>query len=290
LPILNKSSMPFDVPAESIQQQVALALAEDIGSGDVTAALLPETEQANARVICRQQAVIAGRAWFDEVFQQLDTAVQIHWQVNDGEQVEADQLLCELSGPVRSLLTGERAALNFLQTLSGTATTVQQYVKRIEGTSARVLDTRKTLPGLRLAQKYAVSCGGGSNHRIGLYDMVLIKENHIVAAGSIAAAVKTARRLSPQLEIEVEVENLDQLQQALVAKVERVLLDNMDLTTLTQAVELNAGRAKLEASGGITLDNIREVAETGVDYISVGALTKDVTAVDLSMRIALPGE
>jgi len=282
--------MPFDVPAESIQQQVALALAEDIGSGDVTAALLPETEQANARVICRQQAVIAGRAWFDEVFQQLDTAVQIHWQVNDGEQVEADQLLCELSGPVRSLLTGERAALNFLQTLSGTATTVQQYVKRIEGTSARVLDTRKTLPGLRLAQKYAVSCGGGSNHRIGLYDMVLIKENHIVAAGSIAAAVKTARRLSPQLEIEVEVENLDQLQQALVAKVERVLLDNMDLTTLTQAVELNAGRAKLEASGGITLDNIREVAETGVDYISVGALTKDVTAVDLSMRIALPGE
>jgi len=281
--------MPFVVPAESIQQQVALALAEDIGSGDVTAALLPETEQANARVICRQHAVIAGRAWFDEVFQQLDTAVQIHWQVKDGEQVEPDQLLCELSGPVRSLLTGERAALNFLQTLSGTATSVQQYAKRIEGTSARVLDTRKTLPGLRLAQKYAVSCGGGSNHRIGLYDMVLIKENHIIAAGSIDAAVQTARRLSPQLEIEVEVENLDQLQQALDAGVERVLLDNMELTTLTQAVKLNAGCAKLEASGGITLENIREVAETGVDYISVGALTKDVIAVDLSMRIALPG-
>jgi nicotinate-nucleotide pyrophosphorylase (carboxylating) len=282
--------MPFAVSAESIRRQVAQALAEDIGSGDVTAALLPETEQANARVICRQHAVIAGRAWFDEVFHQLDTAVQIHWQVNDGEQVEPDQLLCELSGPVRSLLSGERAALNFLQTLSGTATCVQQYVKRIEGTAARVLDTRKTLPGLRLAQKYAVSCGGGSNHRIGLYDMVLIKENHILAAGSIAAAVQTARRLSPQLEIEVEVETLDQLQQALDARVERVLLDNMDITTLTQAVKLNAGRAKLEASGGITLDNIREVAETGVDYISVGTLTKDVTAVDLSMRIVLPGK
>ncbi len=278
--------MSFTVPADVIHQLVATALAEDIGSGDVTAALLPESKQATARVVCREAAVIAGRAWFEEVFKQLDPIITINWHVSDGEQVGPDQLLCELTGSARSLLTGERTALNFLQTLSGTATTVSQYVKQIEGTPARILDTRKTLPALRMAQKYAVSCGGGTNHRIGLYDVVLIKENHIAAAGSIAGAVATARKLSPELEIEVEVESLEQLRLVLETDVERVLLDNMDIDTLRQAVKLNAGRARLEASGGISLDNIRAVAETGVDFISVGALTKNVKAIDLSMRIS----
>jgi len=277
--------MPFTVSPEQIQQQVKLALAEDIGSGDVTAALLPETSQVDAQVICRQSAIIAGHAWFDEVFRQLDPTITIRWQFNDGERVEPEQLLCRLHGPVRSLLSGERTALNFLQTLSGTATSVRHYVDQIADTGTRILDTRKTLPGLRLAQKYAVSCGGGTNHRIGLYDMVLIKENHIAAAGSILKAVNTARRLSPQLDIEVEIETLEQLELALEAGVERILLDNMSLKTLGQAVSLNSGRAILEASGGITLENIRDVAQTGVDFISIGALTKDVQAVDLSMRI-----
>lgn len=277
--------MPFTVSSQLVQQQVEQSLTEDIGSGDVTAALLPEDKSINATVISRQSAVVAGCDWFGEVFRQLDPSIGINWHCADGDRIEEDQLLCELQGPVRPVVTGERTALNFLQTLSGTATTTRQYVDRITGTGARVLDTRKTLPGLRLAQKYAVSCGGGSNHRIGLYDMVLIKENHIIAAGSILNAVKTARRLSPKLEVEVEVENLEQLDQALQAGVERVLLDNMSLKTLRQAVTLNSGRARLEASGGITFDNIRDVAETGVDFISVGALTKDVQAVDLSMRI-----
>lgn len=277
--------MPFTVSSQLIQQQVEQALNEDIGSGDVTAALLPADKPITATVISRQNAVIAGCDWFEEVFHQLDSSIGIHWHCADGDRVEQDQIICELQGSVRPVVTGERAALNFLQTLSGTATTTRRYVDRIIGTGAQVLDTRKTLPGLRLAQKYAVSCGGGSNHRIGLYDMVLIKENHITAAGSILNAVKTARRLSPKLEIEVEVENLEQLDQALEAGVERILLDNMSLKTLRQAVTLNSSRAKLEASGGITFDNIRDVAETGVDFISVGALTKDVQAVDLSMRI-----
>ena len=240
--------MPFSVPSEAIRQQVKLALEEDVGSGDVTAALLPEDERATARLLSRQTAVIAGRSWFDEVFQQLDDRITIDWHVHEGELVMADQALCDLHGPVRALLTGERAALNFLQTLSGTATTVRQYVERIEGTGAQVLDTRKTLPGLRLAQKYAVSCGGGTNHRIGLYDMVLIKENHIAAAGSISGAVRMARRLSPDLDIEVEVETLEQLDQALAAGVERVLLDNMSIDQLKQAVSLNSGRVSLESS------------------------------------------
>ncbi len=277
--------MPFTVSSQLIQQQVEQCLIEDIGSGDVTAALLPEDKSINATVISRQSAVLAGCSWFGEVFRQLDPSIGINWHCVDGDRIGEDQILCELQGPVRPVVTGERTALNFLQTLSGTATTTRRYVDRITGTGAQVLDTRKTLPGLRLAQKYAVSCGGGSNHRIGLYDMVLIKENHIIAAGSILNAVKTARRLSPKLEVEVEVENLEQLDQALQAGVERVLLDNMSLKTLRQAVTLNSGRAQLEASGGITFDNIREVAETGVDFISVGALTKDVQAVDLSMRI-----
>lgn len=277
--------MSFTVSSDLIQKQVGQAIVEDVGSGDVTAALLPADQQADARVISRQAAVIAGRQWFDETFRQLDESIRIDWNIDDGHQVEVDQELCRLHGPVRALLTGERAALNFLQTLSGTATSARQYVDRIAGTGARILDTRKTLPGLRLAQKYAVSCGGGTNHRIGLYDMVLIKENHIAAAGSIINAVNRARQLSPNLEIEVEVETLEQLDQALGAGVERVLLDNMSLRTLKQAVSLNSGRTLLEASGGITLENIRDVAETGVDFISVGALTKDVQAVDLSMRI-----
>ncbi|MDR9437335.1 MAG: carboxylating nicotinate-nucleotide diphosphorylase [Thiohalophilus sp.] len=277
--------MPFTVSSQLIQQQVEQALTEDIGSGDVTAALLPEDKPITATVLSRQNAVLAGCDWFGEVFRQLDPSVGIRWHCADGDRVVEDQIVCELQGSVRPVVTGERTALNFLQTLSGTATTTRRYVDRIAGTGAQVLDTRKTLPGLRLAQKYAVSCGGGSNHRIGLYDMVLIKENHITAAGSILDAVKTARRLSPKLEIEVEVENLEQLDQTLQAGVERILLDNMSLKTLRQAVTLNSGRARLEASGGITFDNIRDVAETGVDFISVGALTKDVQAVDLSMRI-----
>ncbi|MFO8024757.1 carboxylating nicotinate-nucleotide diphosphorylase [Thiohalophilus sp.] len=277
--------MPFTISSQLIQHQVEQALTEDIGSGDVTAVLLPENKQITATVISRQSAVIAGCDWFAEVFRQLDPSIRINWHCADGDRLEEEQILCELQGLVRPVVTGERTALNFLQTLSGTATTTRHYVDRIAGTDAQVLDTRKTLPGLRLAQKYAVSCGGGSNHRIGLYDMVLIKENHIIAAGSILNAVKTARRLSPKLEIEVEVENLEQLDEALQAGVERILLDNMSLRALRQAVTLNSGRAKLEASGGITFDNIRSVAETGVDFISVGALTKDVQAVDLSMRI-----
>lgn len=277
--------MPFTISSQLIQHQVEQALTEDIGSGDVTAVLLPENKQITATVISRQSAVIAGCDWFAEVFRQLDPSIRINWHCADGDRLEEEQILCELQGLVRPVVTGERTALNFLQTLSGTATTTRHYVDRIAGTDAQVLDTRKTLPGLRMAQKYAVSCGGGSNHRIGLYDMVLIKENHIIAAGSILNAVKTARRLSPKLEIEVEVENLEQLDEALQAGVERILLDNMSLRALRQAVTLNSGRAKLEASGGITFDNIRSVAETGVDFISVGALTKDVQAVDLSMRI-----
>ncbi|MGM0679400.1 MAG: carboxylating nicotinate-nucleotide diphosphorylase [Pseudomonadota bacterium] len=277
--------MPFTISSQLIQHQVEQALTEDIGSGDVTAVLLPENKQITATVISRQSAVIAGCDWFAEVFRQLDPSIRINWHCADGDRLEEEQILCELQGLVRPVVTGERTALNFLQTLSGTATTTRHYVDRIAGTDAQVLDTRKTLPGLRLAQKYAVSCGGGSNHRIGLYDMVLIKENHIIAAGSILNAVKTARRLSPKLEIEVEVENLEQLDEALQAGVERILLDNMSLRALRQAVTLNSGRAKLEASGGITFDNILSVAETGVDFISIGALTKDVQAVDLSMRI-----
>jgi len=275
---------------EDILSRVIQALDEDVGSGDLTAALVPENAQARAQVVTRETAVLCGTDWFDAVFAQLDPSVHVTWTAQDGDPVRADQLLCTVEGPARSVLTGERAALNFLQTLSGTATLARRYADAIAGTGCRVLDTRKTVPGLRMAQKYAVRCGGGHNHRMGLYDGILIKENHIAAAGSIAAAVGTARAHAGTVPVEVEVENLIQLEEALAAGADIVLLDNFTPDLLRQAVAITAGRAKLEASGGITLDNIRAMAETGVDYISVGALTKDVRAVDLSMRFRFSDE
>lgn len=275
------------IVAEHIRASVQNALAEDIGSGDITAGLIPEQTPAQATVISRETAILCGRPWFDEVFRQLDTRVQIVWHARDGDRIEADQPLCDLSGPARSLLSGERTALNFLQTLSGTATQTRAYVDAVRGTRAVILDTRKTLPGLRAAQKYAVTCGGGHNHRLGLYDAVLIKENHIAAAGSVRAVLARARAaVAPDITIEIEVESLDQLHEALGAGATRALLDNFDLARLTAAVRETAGRATLEASGGITLDNIRAIAETGVDFISVGGLTKHVRAIDLSLRLS----
>ncbi len=273
-----KSSLPNPSPA------VAQALTEDVGSGDLTAALIPEQTQAQARVISRQPAVLSGSAWFDEVYRQLDPAVLIHWRVSDGERVDQDQLLCTLEGPARVLLTGERTALNFLQTLSGTATCVRRYADVVSDTHAVVLDTRKTIPGLRAAQKYAVRCGGGCNHRQGLFDAILIKENHILAAGSIQQAVAEARRLHPKVTLEVEVEDLQELEQALAAGPDVIMLDNFSLEDMAQAVLLTDDRTKLEASGNVNLERLRAIAETGVDYISVGALTKDLDSVDLSMR------
>ena len=276
--------MRLEAIEHQIQSTVRRALMEDIGSGDVTAALIPEDALATATVICRESAVLCGAAWFDAVFDELDERIRIEWQVHDGDRVQADQILCSLRGPARALLTGERAALNLLQTLSGTATLAARYAEAVAGTHVRVLDTRKTLPGLRIEQKYAVRIGGCHNHRMGLYDAILVKENHIAAAGSIGTAVKRARELNSHLQLEVEVENLDELQQGLAAGADILLLDNFTLDSLRQAVSLNAGRAKLEASGGVTLDNVRAIAETGVDYISTGSLTKDVKAIDLSMR------
>lgn len=270
---------------DSIRQQVSAALQEDIGSGDVTAALLEPAQNANARVISRESGILCGTLWFDEVFRQLDKRIQISWSARDGDQLSPNQTLCELQGPAHALLTGERAALNFLQTLSGTATITHQYVKAMGDSKTRLLDTRKTIPGLRLAQKYAVSCGGGYNHRIGLYDMVLIKENHITACGSIQAAVQSALQQFPDLPIEVEVESLDELKQAIAARAHRILLDNFSVTDMRKAIEITAGRSELEISGNVTLQNIADYAAIGVDYISTGAITKHVTALDLSMRI-----
>ena len=263
---------------------VALALAEDVGGGDLTAALIPEDAQAEATVISREHAVLCGAAWFDAVFRQLDPRIHTEWRAADGDRIEPDQLLCTLRGPARALLTGERTALNFLQALSGTATLARRYADAVAGTGATILDTRKTLPGLRLAQKYAVRCGGCQNHRIGLFDAVLIKENHIMAAGSITNAIATARRLHPGVTVEVEVENLAELEEALAARPDIVMLDNFDLATMAEAVRITAKRVKLEASGNVNFDTVRAIAETGVDYISIGGLTKDVRAVDLSMR------
>ena len=275
---------PPSFDPQELEQTVAHALAEDIGSGDVTAALIPTETMADAQVISREQAVICGTAWFDAVFRQLEPGIHIDWQVGDGDAIAPNQTLCRLHGPARAILTGERTALNFLQTLSATATLARRYAEAVAGTTARVLDTRKTIPGLRNAQKYAVACGGCHNHRHGLYDAILIKENHILAAGSIAAAVRQAQQLHPELLIEVEVETLSQLQEAIEAGTHRVLLDNMDLDQLCEAVTLAHGKAQLEASGGVQLENIRSIAETGVDFISVGELTKHIQAVDLSMR------
>lgn len=276
----------MQVPQSYIEESVHIALTEDVGHEDVTSKLIPEDDFSIASVIAREDAIICGVDWFEEVFNQLDSEIFIEWSTDDGEAVTADQQICTLSGSSRTLLTGERTALNFLQTLSGTATTAKQYVDAVAGTGARILDTRKTIPGLRLAQKYAVTCGGGFNHRMGLYDAILIKENHILSMGSIKDAVQAARINSPELPVEVEVENIDELEQALAAKVERVLLDNFSIELLEQAVKINNKQTELEASGGITLDNIRSIAETGVDYISTGAITKDVKSLDLSMRFS----
>ena len=268
-----------------IKECVQRALAEDLGSGDRTAALMPQAAQVQARVISRERAIVCGRAWFDEVFAQLDARVTLSWEIQDGDSVQAGQTLCTLRGPARAVLSGERTALNFLQTLSGTATTTRAYVDAVRGTAAVILDTRKTLPGLRRAQKYAVTCGGGQNHRMGLYDAILIKENHIRASGSISAALAAARAAGGEhVPLEIEVENLEQLHAALAAGAQRLLLDNFDLAGLRSAVAVTAGRARLEASGGVTLANLRAIAETGVDYISVGSLTKNVQAIDLSLR------
>ncbi|QQS54010.1 MAG: carboxylating nicotinate-nucleotide diphosphorylase [Candidatus Competibacteraceae bacterium] len=267
-----------------LNPNVALALAEDVGDGDLTAALIPEHAQAEATVISRETAILCGTAWFDAVFRQLDPRIATDWRAADGDRVEPEQLLCTLRGPARPLLTGERTALNFLQLLSGTATLARRYADAVSGTQAVILDTRKTLPGLRLAQKYAVRRGGCRNHRIGLFDAVLIKENHIMAAGSIGNAIATARRLHPGITVEVEVENRPELEEALAARPDIVMLDNFDLTAMAEAVRIVGGSVKLEASGNVNFDTVRGIAETGVDYISIGGLTKDVRAVDLSMR------
>lgn len=267
-----------------LRRSVRLALAEDIGPGDITAALIPAAKLATAHVICREQAIICGQQWVDEVFRQLDSNVHIEWHCNDAEMVTDGQDLFTVRGSARSLLTGERTALNFLQLLSATATTARLYADLVADTPVRLLDTRKTIPGLRTAQKYAVRCGGCYNHRFGLFDAYLIKENHIAACGSIAAAVEQARLQQPGKPVEVEVENLDQLELALSANADIIMLDNFTNASLRDAVQRNKGKAKLEASGGITRQTIRSIAQTGVDYISIGALTKDATAIDLSMR------
>jgi len=271
-----------------LTEQVSRALREDIGPGDVTARLIAADARARARVLCREPALVCGTAWFDETFRQLDAAVQVRWHVADGERVAADTILCELEGPARAILTGERTALNFLQLLSATASVTARYVAAVAGTACRILDTRKTLPGLRTAQKYAVLCGGGQNHRMGLYDMVLVKENHIAAAGSIAAAVAAARALAPGVPVEVETENLDEVAAALAARSDVIMLDEFELADLARAVALNRAApqpARLEASGGVSLERIGAIAATGVDFISVGGLTKHVQAIDLSMRL-----
>jgi len=268
----------------NIVEQVKFVLQEDIGSGDVTADLIPANNQSSASVICRDNAVLSGVAWFNEVFKQIDTDVKINWAHKDGDYIKANSTLCTLQGNARSLLSGERAALNFVQTLSATATLTHQFVKSIEGTKTKILDTRKTLPNLRDAQKYAVLCGGGKNHRIGLYDMILIKENHIMAAGSISNAVSQAKQLHPDIRIEVETENLKEFREASKAGADIIMLDNFDLKTMHEAVVENNGKVILEASGGVNLETVKPIAETGVDFISVGQITKDIYAVDLSMR------
>ena len=274
-----------DALAEAIREAAAHLLAEDVGGGDITAQLIPESRWASARVITREPAVLCGVAWVDEVFRRLDATVTLRWHAADGDRLEAGQCFLELEGPARCLLTGERAALNLLQTLSATATRTRRFVDLLEGTGARLLDTRKTLPGMRLAQKYAVTCGGGHNHRLGLWDAFLIKENHIAACGGIDAAVKEARRIASDVPVEVEVESFDELEQALVAGADIIMLDNFSLDDMREAVRRTAGRATLEASGNVDETTLRAIAETGVDCISSGALTKDIRAIDLSMRI-----
>ena len=271
--------------AKDLVTTVERALAEDIGSGDITAQLIPASQIADATVITRESAIVCGQAWVDEVFRQVDPTVVVNWKTMDGEHVSPNQVLFELSGPARSLLTGERAALNFLQLLSGTATLCRKYADIVKTTNVRLLDTRKTIPGLRNAQKYAVTQGGCFNHRLGLYDAFLIKENHIAACGGIRQAVTTAKHQCPGKLVEVEVESIDELEQALDAGADIVMLDNFDLEMMRIGVKTAAGKAKLEASGNVTSDTLRPIAETGMDYLSIGALTKHCKAVDLSMRI-----
>ncbi|SDS75953.1 nicotinate-nucleotide pyrophosphorylase [carboxylating] [Halopseudomonas xinjiangensis] len=271
----------------TIHDDVARALAEDVGEGDITAALIPAERRASATIISREQATLSGTAWADEVFRQVDPAIEVEWRAADGDQLEPNQPFCLLRGPARALLTAERSALNFLQMLSATATRSRYFANLVEGTGVRLLDTRKTLPGLRMAQKYAVTCGGCHNHRIGLYDAFLIKENHIAACGGIAQAVRQAHTIAPGKPVEVEVESLEELRQALEAGADIIMLDELSDADMRSAVTITAGRAKLEASGGITESNLRSVAETGVDYISIGSLTKDIKAVDLSMRLSM---
>lgn len=270
---------------DDLLSTVQQALHEDIRTGDINALLIPESRQATAQVISRESAILAGSAWFNAVFQQIDPSLKIQWEVQEGQEVSPNQRLCTLSGAARTLLTGERTALNFLQVLSGTATQARRYVQAVQHTHAKILDTRKTLPCLRSAQKYAVLCAGGVNHRMGLYDAFLLKENHIAAAGSIRAAVAAAQKLRPELPIEVEVETLAQIPEAIAAGATRLLLDNFTLEMLREAVALVQGKVSLEASGGVNLETVVAIAETGVDFISVGAMTKDVRALDLSMRI-----
>lgn len=279
--------MPRDFsppPPAAVAEDVARALAEDLGSGDVTAALLPDVADI-AYLLCKEEAVVAGRPWFDACHRALDPAVAIDWRVREGERVQAGTVLATLSGRARALVSGERASLNFMQTLSGTATTTAAYVEALRGTRAQILDTRKTIPGLRLAQKYAVRCGGGGNHRMGLFDTVMLKENHIRAAGSLTAAVRAARAAQPELPLVVEVETLAQLQEALQAGCERILIDDFDAATRREAVRMADGRIPLEVSGGVGLETVRSIAEDGVDCISVGGLTKHVHAIDLSLKL-----
>jgi len=277
--------LSIDTLRPTIEQNVKAALQEDIGDGDITAQLIPESEQATARVISREHATISGTAWVDEVFRQVDAGMDISWNVKDGDQVTPNQALFTVTGSARSILTAERAALNFLQTLSGTATVSQQYADKVATTKVKLLDTRKTIPGLRLAQKYAVTCGSCYNHRIGLYDAFLIKENHIMACGGIKAAIETAQKTAPGKPVEIEVETLEQLHEALAADADIIMLDNFTLEQMREAVAITNGKAKLEASGNITDETLVPIAETGVDYISIGALTKHCRAVDLSLRL-----
>ena len=277
----------FALPTAAVEEDVRRALAEDLGGGDATADLLPAEAQAQAHILTREDAVLCGSAWAEACFRALDPAVQVSWHAHDGERVRANQRLVSLAGRARALVGAERCALNFLQTLSATATVTAAHAEAVRGTRCTILDTRKTLPGLRLAQKYAVRCGGGSNHRIGLFDAVLIKENHIAAAGSLTAAVQRARALHPALLLEVEVENFTELDEALAAGVDRIMLDEFDDADLRRAVERVGGRTRLEVSGSVTLQRLRAIAETGVDYVSIGALTKHVRAIDLSMRLTM---
>lgn len=274
------------IDSAMIASQVSTALAEDVGSGDVTAALLPSSQHVIAEIISREPMVVCGQAWVNEVFRQVDPAIRVEWKVRESEKLSSPETLCRIEGNARTVLTAERTALNFLQTLSATATQVSQYVEKLKETSVRLLDTRKTIPGLRLAQKYAVRCGGGTNHRMGLYDAFLIKENHIKACGSISKAINLARETHQNLLVEIEVENLDEFQQALDAQPDRIMLDNFNLEQLHQAVKMKKNHnCELEVSGGINLETIQDVAKTGVDYISVGAITKSIQAIDLSLLI-----